>query len=136
MRLSQKLRLETLTNRIFIVAIACQLTLVSFYWIDVATGGTIQLLHSLFDLDSEGNIPAWFSSSQLSLVALTLWSCALKRGKVQQPSKVFFVLAGVAAAYVSSDETAQIHERITALVGQRYVDWVPGFAAHHFLFVM
>lgn len=36
---------------------------------------------------------------------------------------------------MSIDETAQIHERITHLVGKRYVDWVPDFAVHHVLIV-
>jgi len=135
MRPGQKTTTDRFTNRIFFIAVSCQLLLVTLYWIDVTTAQRYQLLHSLFDLDSEGNIPAWFSSTQLSLVALTMWSCALRRGRLH-PSKLFYALAGFAALYVSSDETAQIHERITALVGQRYVDWLPRFAAHHFLLVM
>jgi hypothetical protein len=123
----------TLPKRVFISAVICELVLVGIYLFDVATASRFQTLHSLFDLDSEGNIPAWFSSSQLFCVAIAFWSCALRK---KRPSKLFFALAGLAAVYASSDETAQIHERVTALMGQRYVDWLPAYAAHNFLLVM
>ncbi len=125
-----------LPSRIFLTALSCELVLVALYWLDITTGGQFQLLHALFDLDSEGNIPAWFSSSQLFAVAITLFSCARRKGTERRPSRAFFVLAGIAALYVSSDETAQIHERVTALVGARYIDWLPALAAQNFFFVM
>jgi hypothetical protein len=125
-----------LPSRIFLTALSCELILVAIYWLDVLTDGRFQLLHALFDLDSEGNIPAWFSSSQLFAVAITFFSCALRKGTERRPSRVFFSLAGVGALYVSSDETAQIHERVTAVIGARYIDWVPSFAAQNFFFVM
>ena len=123
-------------NRVVVAALTCELILVSIYWFNIATGGHFQMLNALFDLDSEGNIPAWFSSSQLLCVAMIFWSCAISKRRGLKPSKLFFTLAGFGALYASSDETAQIHERITALMGQRYVDWLPSYAAHNFLFVM
>jgi len=125
-----------LPGKVILVALLCELALVAVYWFDVATGGNFQTLHALFDLDSEGNIPAWFSSSQLFCVAIAFWSCALRKRRSGRPSKLFFALAGFACVYASSDETAQIHERVTALVGQRYVDWLPTYAADNFLLVM
>lgn len=127
---------SNLPKKAMIAALTCELLLVAIYWLDIATAAHFQLLHSLFDLDSEGNIPAWFSSSQLFCVAITFWSCALRKKRETKPSKMFFALAGFASVYVSSDETAQIHERVTALMGQRYVDWLPAYAAHNFLIVM
>jgi hypothetical protein len=49
---------------------------------------------------------------------------------------VLFIVAGIAALYVSSDETAQIHERVHALIGARYIDWIPPFIVQNFFFVM
>lgn len=123
-------------TKIFFTALAFELVLVTLYWFDIATGFGFQLLHGLFDLDSEGNIPAWFSSCQLFAVAIAFFSCARKEGTEHRPSRVFFILMGIGALYVSSDETAQIHERITALMGARYIDWVPAFAAENFFLVM
>lgn len=128
--------MANLPGKTLITALVCELILVATYWFDITTGSRFQMLNALFDLDSEGNIPAWFSSSQLLCVAIAYWSCALRKRRPGRPSKLFFTFAGLAAVYASSDETAQIHERITALMGQRYVDWLPSYAAHNFLFVM
>ena len=125
-----------LPSRIFLTALSCELILVALYWLDIATGYSFQLLHGLFDLDSEGNIPAWFSSSQLFAVAISYFSCARRKGTESRPSRVLFILAGIAALYVSSDETAQIHERVHAVIGARYIDWVPPFIVQNFFFVM
>lgn len=131
-----KSRLNSLAYRVLAIGLACEFILMAVYWFDVATRAAFSLVHSLFDLDSEGNIPAWFSSSQLFCVAVVFWTFALKSRRQGLPSRVFFALAGVAAAYVSSDETAQIHERVTALIGKRYVDWLVPLAADNFFFVM
>jgi hypothetical protein len=123
-------------TKIFLIALAFELLLVALYWLDIATNYSFQLLHGLFDLDSEGNIPAWFSSCQLFTVAISFFSCARRKGTDSRPSRVLFILAGMGALYVSSDETAQIHEKVHALIGARYIDWVPAFAAQNFFLVM
>jgi hypothetical protein len=125
-----------LPSRIFFIAVTCELILVALYWLDIATGYSFQLLHGLFDLDSEGNIPAWFSSCQLFAVAISYFSCARRNGTESRSSRVLFILAGIAALYVSSDETAQIHERVHALIGARYIDWVPPFIVQNFFLTM
>ena len=136
MKLFHTSRREQFPRKLMLTALICELVLTGIYWFDIATGNHFQMLHSLFDLDSEGNIPAWFSSSQLFCVAIAFWSCAFRQKRANRPSKLFFALAGLGAIYASSDETAQIHERVTAFMGQRYVDWLPAYAAHNFLFVM
>lgn len=125
-----------LSSRIFFTALTCELILVALYWLDIATNYNFQLLHGLFDLDSEGNIPAWFSSSQLFAAAIAFFSCSRRKGTDRRPSRVFFILAGIATLYVSSDETAQIHEKVHAVIGARYIDWVPPFIVQNFFFVM
>ena len=128
--------IDVLANKIFCGVIVCELILVVIYWIDALTGSQFETLHSLFDLDSEANIPAWFSSAQLLCVALAFWSRALCQPSRIHPSKTFFILAGCAALYVSADETAQIHERVTWWMGRRYVDWLPALAVKNFWLVM
>jgi hypothetical protein len=126
-----KIAFEILTG-----SIICELLLVGIYWFDALTGGQFQLLHSLFDLDGEANIPAWFSSAQLLVVALAFWTHALRQPRSLRPSKTFFGLAGCAALYASMDEAGQIHEQVTAWMGRRYVDWLPAYAGKHFWWVM
>ena len=126
-----KIAFEILTG-----TIVCELLLMAIYWFDVLSGGQFQLLHSLFDLDGEANIPAWFSSAQLMVVALAFWTHALRQPRGLRPSKAFFGFAGCAALYGSMDEAGQIHEQVTAWMGRRYVDWLPSYAGKHFWWVM
>jgi len=130
------MKISQLPSRIFFTALSCELILVVLYWVDIATNYSFQLLHGLFDLDGEGNIPAWFSSCQLFAVAISYFSCVRRKGSEIRPSRVLFIVAGIAALYVSSDETAQIHERVHALIGARYIDWIPPFIVQNFFFVM
>src|SRR5262245_45597978 len=136
MQSSQLRTFDQLAHKVFRVAFICQLTLVALYWTDALMGSRLETSHSLFDLDSEANIPAWYSSAQLMCATLAFWGRALRQPARTHPSKLFFVLAGCGTLYVSADETAQIHERFTWWMGQRYVDWLPRYAAHKFWMVM
>jgi hypothetical protein len=136
MRIDKLRNLDKLALRILIGTLIFELLLVVVYWFDALNGGRFQFVHALFDLDGEGNIPAWFSSAQLILIAVVLWTRALRQPREGKPSKAFFFLAGGAAVYASMDETAQIHETVTAWLGRRYVDWLPHFTLTHFWIVM
>jgi len=136
MRSANARNLDEHANKILVGTIIFELVLVGFYWFDILSGGRYRLLHPLFDLDGEANIPAWFSSAQLLFIALVFWTHALRQAARVHPSKLFFAVAGCAAAYVSMDETAQIHEGVTAWLGKRYVDWLPRFTLSHFWMVM
>jgi hypothetical protein len=74
-------------------------------------------LVSLFDLDSETNIPTWYSSSALLMcgVALALIA-AVKRRQEDRFSTHWTVLA-LGFVYLSADETAGIHEVIGPMFG-------------------
>jgi hypothetical protein len=72
-----------------------------------------------FDPGGEGNIPAWFSSSILLLSAVVLGLiAAIKRSRKESYATHWILLAFI-FAFLSCDETAQIHEWTIA-----YVDWV------------
>jgi hypothetical protein len=119
---------DKIASEIFAGILFCEVVLVAIYWLDVMTSNQFQALHTLFDLDGEGNIPAWFSSAQLMVVALAFWTHALRQPAGLRPSRRFFAMAGCAALYVSMDEAGQVHEQVTALMGRRYVDWLPAYA--------
>ena len=65
-----------------------------------------------FDLDGEGNLPSWYSSSKLLLIAILL--AALTYSTFSWESKSSWILAFLAAAFLflSADKGAQIHEWI------------------------
>lgn len=127
---------DRIAGEILFGMICCELVLIAVYWLDVFSAGHFQALHTLFDLDGEGNIPAWFSSAQLLAVALAFLTHALRQPWGARPSKGFFAFATCAAIYASMDEAGQVHEQVTAWMGRRYVDWLPGYAGKHFWWVM
>ncbi|MBI3653699.1 MAG: hypothetical protein HY231_21925 [Acidobacteria bacterium] len=122
---------EQQARQIFLIMLAVELLLVALYWLDIVLGAPVAVLHALVDLDGEGNLPTWFSSFQLALIALALGFLAFQQRKSERPSKIFLALLASVFLLWSADETAQMHERLTAFIGQRYVDWLPAFFAQH-----
>jgi hypothetical protein len=116
---------------IFLAMLFVELLLVSFYWIDILSGAPVAVLHALVDLDGEGNLPAWFSSFQLALISLCLWTLVFQHRKPDKPSRSFLALLASVFLLWSADETAQMHERLTGWIGLRYVDWLPYFLHEH-----
>ena len=68
----------------------------------------------LFDLNREGNVPAWFSSTLLLLLALSSAASAwLARVRAGSPSEVrAWTAVGVLFVGLSLDETASLHETL------------------------
>src|ERR1044071_1537856 len=122
-------------RRVVWALLAVELLLVAFYWLKILCGDP-PLLNPLFDLDGEANIPAWFSSAQLLAIALTLWVTNRFRSDHTMPSRLFLNLLAAGFLVLSLDETAQIHETITGIIGSRYADWVPLLLSHHKAFAV
>jgi hypothetical protein len=131
--LSQQANLQAAkpARKMFFTLLFVELLLVSFYWIDILLGSPVAVLHALVDLDGEGNLPAWFSSFQLAFISLSLWFLVFQHHKPDKPSRSFFALPASVFLLWSADETAQMHERLTAWIGLRYVDWLPYFLNEH-----
>ena len=117
--------------KLLLILIGFELLLVLVYAFDswIRTSG--RDFQDLFDLNGEGNLPAWFSSFQLLLIAICFWALASHRRATHRPSRAFLRACGAFFLVLSIDETAMLHERITHLVGSRYVDWVPGYIRSH-----
>jgi len=70
------------------------------------------------DLDREANLPAWFSSTLLSLAALAAFArAAVARGAGERGAHAWLAFGAVIAA-MSLDETAQIHELVGFIGGR------------------
>ena len=117
-------------NRVVAAIVLFELCLIVAYWIDILIGEP-EPLHRLVNLDGEANIPAWFSSSQLLFGCLVAWVTGLLRGSRDRPSRLFLFMTGSCFILMSVDETAQLHEGITGVIGTRYVDWLPTFLLTH-----
>ena len=117
-------------NRVVASIVLFELCLILVYWVDILIGEP-EPFHRLVNLDGEANIPAWFSSSQLLFGCLVAWVTALLQGSRNRPSGLFLFMIGSCFILMSMDETAQLHEGITGIIGTRYVDWLPTFLLTH-----
>ncbi|HST22074.1 MAG TPA: hypothetical protein VLR90_13200 [Blastocatellia bacterium] len=117
-------------NRVVTSLVLFELCLIIAYWIDILIGEP-EPFHRLVNLDGEANIPAWFSSSQLLFGCLVAWITGLLQSSRDRPSGLFLFMIGLCFIFMSVDETAQLHEGITGIIGTRYVDWLPTFLLTH-----
>ncbi|HLG14696.1 MAG TPA: hypothetical protein VJH03_09385 [Blastocatellia bacterium] len=115
---------------LFLALISFQLLLVLVFSIAVLIQAP-QPAYSLVDMDAEANLPTWFASFQLALIAISLWSYSTQRRRARSPSRNFLRLFSAGFLVLSLDETAQLHEHITGWIGLRYVDWLPRYLSDH-----
>src|SRR3990167_8888477 len=66
----------------------------------------------LFDLNTEKNVPTWFSSALLLACAFVLWRIADKTALHKGPDVGHWRLLSLGFVVLSMDETATLHERI------------------------
>jgi hypothetical protein len=118
-------------RKLFLTLICIELMLVVAYGTDAWVQGPAEQLHAVIDLDAEGNLPTWFSSFQLTLIAISLWALAARLRDSRRPSRRFMRACGGFFLLLSIDETAMMHERITASLGSRYIDWMPDYFGNH-----
>ena len=118
-------------RNLLLTLICFDLLFVVVYGTDVWVQGATKQPHSLIDLDAEGNLPAWFSSFQLALIAIGFWMLSARFRATERPSRIFLRACAGFFLLLSIDESALLHERITESLGKRYVDWVPGYLARH-----
>ena len=91
-------------------------------------------LVSLFDLDSETNIPSWYSSSALLMCGVVLALIAAVRRRQEDRFLTHWTVLAVGFVYLSADETAGIHEVIGPMfagIGR----WLTRHASQHFAFL-
>ena len=106
----------------------------------------------LFNLDAEVSIPTWFSSIQLFVTGSMLFVASTNNQWKQYVSSSFLTAGGLLFIFLSADECAAIHERITIIAKKLGISWllfkgghgawisvyfivallIVPFAAHHF----
>ena len=93
--------------------ILCELLFCVIYFYDFLLSHPILRISKLFDLDSEASIPTWFSVIQLYMIGLISLLVAFNKRTVPPPSKSGLILFGLGFLYLSLDEEASIHEKMT-----------------------
>jgi len=90
-----------------------------------------------FDMDHEINLPTWFSSSLLLVSALLLGAIGSVKRSEREPFAWHWLVLAATFAYLSLDETANLHEMLIVPIRRRlglggvlYFAWVlPGAVA-------
>lgn len=122
---------EREARNLFIALLIFELFLFGIYLIDIEN--ISHTISTLFDLDEEATIPAWFSSMQLLLVGILFLSSS-NWPKYQQIVFPFFLfIAGLGFIFLSMDEAATIHEKLTYTLAK--VEGVPRFKGENGIWI-
>jgi hypothetical protein len=109
------------------------IALVGFYVAYTQTGSFHWLLHALFNLDGEANIPAWYTSVQLMLAGVLFLMATLSDTMDRTVSRGYAALVGFGFILLSADEIVGLHESLTALL--RPIDVLPRFSGDHGIWI-
>jgi hypothetical protein len=117
-------------NKLLIGLVAVEFFIVFAYVFGMLSGHRTEF----FNLDGEANFSAWFSSAQLFLIGQVF----LLKGYLQRlasfPSPWFFLIIGIGFIFLSADETAQIHEKITGIL--KHIQFIPRFKGGNGIWIL
>ncbi len=113
-------------RRVLFCLLGLELALVAVYVLVHLVGldmprGTVR---ALFDLSGDLSIPAWFSSVQLFVIGGVLLVASRNNQWEQHLPSSFLAAGGLVFFFLSVDEGAAIHERITHAARSWELDWL------------
>lgn len=120
-------------QRVLLYSTVFELLLALIFLLDIVLGSPSWQIKTLFDQDGEANIPSWFSSVLFLLIALVFWLKSRQPSLHAMPAPWFFRLGGLGFTFLSLDEVASLHERITAVL--KPVAAVPRFKGEHGIWI-
>lgn len=96
-------------KRLFLLLFSVELLLLLGYCVtQILLSGRGGPIAHLLNVDKENSIPTWFSSVQLSVIGVLLWTQARSTDKL----KAFLYLLAACFLFLSMDEASAIHEKI------------------------
>ena len=119
---------------ILIALIIVELLLAAIYMTDFLLKHPSWWIQQLFDLDRESNIPAWFSTIQLFLIGFTFIYAGNASQFKNPPSKAGTMIFGFGFIFLSLDEGAMIHEKLTWVFEDN--PFVPYFDGRHGVWIV
>ncbi len=120
--------------KLLFILIGIEVLFCSIFLIDFLLDHPSWRIHELFDLDNEANIPTWFSTLQLALTGLFTLCIGFNQNYAKPPSKASIITLGIGFLYLSMDEAASIHEKITLIFHNN--PWVPYFDGVHGIWIV
>ncbi len=107
-------------------ALAVEAVLIGLHLLALASRDPV--MARFFDLGKENNVPTWFASMQLFLVAVVAFVAAFPRGRLPAVLRWPLPSFGAVFVFLSIDEFVGLHESITAMTDG--LSWAPTFNAH------
>ena len=80
---------------------------------------TVMGLARLFDLDGEGNVPAWFSTVQLSLASIVCGAVYLSQRSEGLPFARHWAVLGILLLLMSLEESVAVHDHLNLLANRK-----------------
>ena len=93
---------------------AADLLVASLYVVNLMAGRPWQKVTVFLDLDHEANLPAWFSALQWACVAALFAFVGFQNRRRKDAAAVPLLLLAGLFLFLSMDEAASVHERLTA----------------------
>jgi hypothetical protein len=124
---------EQAARKLLFVVITFEICLVAVFLASSILGKPSLIIHKLFNLDGEKNVPALFSSVQLFLIGIIFLSMAYQPRQQYFFSPLFLAILGVGFIFLHFDEALAIHEHITSSL--KHIDWIPRFKGNHGIWV-
>lgn len=117
---------EREARTILLGLLAVELLLLTAYLSFHVLGASLEVgpLRPFFDLGADTSIPAWFSSTQLFLVGAALLVTAANNRRPDVVPSAVVTIAGLIFVFLSADESARIHEKITEVARAGQVSWL------------
>ena len=105
------------------------LLMVLHTWVVWSPPGSLpKELWRFFHLDREGNLPTWFSASQLFVLALVFFAIFLNERHDEAPgwNRRVWLLCAAGALFLSLDEATALHEMLGTMLASAVNDAEPG----------
>lgn len=119
-------------NRLLYFLLAIVLLLVSAH---ILTINASPVFHQKFNLDSEGNVPTWFSTILLFCIAFysfRVYRSEIKLQNTVRLNNLFWGMMSAAFLFLSVDEGAQLHEVFAEL---HLIKWLFVYAPFTIIFL-
>ena len=111
-------------RRLLIALVVIELSLMAVYLFTQLVIPSWGLLGSLFNVGLDQSVPSWFSTIQLAAVGATFLLAAHSNHSAIRLPAWLLVAAAVIGFYLSADEGAGIHERVTSAVDDADLNWM------------
>ena len=100
-------------GKVFVCLILCEIIFCGIYLADFLFNHPSWWVNELFNIDQEANIPTWFSTTQLFLTGFTFLFIGYRTEHTPPPSWLGTKIFGFGFIYLSLDEAAVVHEKLT-----------------------